>query len=248
MFMLVVVLSGRVVKPVAESYDKQKRFITDAGHELKTPLSIILANVDALELRGGETKYSRNIRTQAKRLSDLMKNLLTLARWDEASTLEKPEPLDFSTLCEEAFSMFREPAELRSLRFSLDIHPELYVEGDRSLLSQLCSILGDNAVKYCSDGGEIRVTLEPDAKSCVLNVENSVAEMPDITSLFDRFYRSDSSRNQKSGGFGIGLSAAESVARLHKGSIIAAGDESGKTLHFQVRLPRFETNSSLPSC
>lgn len=236
MLSLVLLLSRRAIRPIAKNMQRQKQFVTDAGHDLKTPLAIILANLDAMELRSGENKYSSNIRTQTVRLSELVKKLLMLARMDELSAAEHREQLDFSSLCEESFSMFRENAELRQIGFNLSCEPGIQVQGDRSLLAQLCSILGDNAVKYCSSNGQISVSLQREGAGCCLRVSNSVSESPELDRLFDRFYRSDSSRNQKEGGFGIGLSAASEIVRLHKGKISAEFDENASALVFVVHL------------
>ena len=237
MLVLVMALSRRAIRPIAENMERQRQFVTDAGHELKTPIAIILANVDAMELRTGESKYSRNIRSQAVRLGELMKNLLTLARVDEYSVLEQPEELDFSVLCEELFAGFRESAELKQIRFETDLRQGLMVRGDRVMLSQLCSILGDNSVKYCPEGGNIRITLSEEGHRTCLRVSNTVAEVPDLTRIFDRFYRADSSRNQKSGGFGIGLSAAQTIAHLHHSELTADYDSDSEMLCFTVRFP-----------
>ena len=235
---LVVLLSKKAIRPIAENMERQRQFVTDAGHELKTPLAIILANVDAMELRGGESKYSRNIRAQAQRLSELTKNLLTLARMDETALQQNAETFDFSDLCTESFGMFREAAELKRITFETDIISGIAYHGDRAQLAQLCSILGDNAVKYCPEDGAIAVHLAEEGRNIQLTVSNSVQEAPDTDRMFDRFYRSDSSRNQKSGGFGIGLSAAQSIVQLHRGSITADYDEESKQLHLRVKLHR----------
>ena len=234
---LVIALSRRMIRPIAENMERQKQFVTDAGHELKTPVAIILANVDAMELRTGENKYSRNIRTQAGRLSELMKNLLTLARVDEYSVLEQPGEIDFSSLCQEVFTPFREAAELKRIRYRLSLADAVKVMGDQAMLSQLCSILADNAVKYCPEDGEIRVSLCEDGRRPCLRVSNTVTEVPDLSRIFDRFYRADTSRNQKSGGFGIGLSAARTIARLHKAELSADYDERDGMLCFSVHFP-----------
>ncbi len=237
MLVLVKALSRRAILPIAENMERQRQFVTDAGHELKTPLAIILANVDAMELRSEENKYSRNIRAQALRLSDLMKNLLTLARMDEHSVLDHSSVFDFSSLCGESFEMFREPAVLKKISFHTDLLSGISVRGDRNMLEQLCSILGDNAVKYCPEGGEISVTLRPEGRGCCLRVANTVTEAPDAARLFDRFYRSDSSRNQKSGGFGIGLSAAQAIVRLHNAEISAELNDDNSALMFLIHFP-----------
>ena len=233
MLALVTALSRRAIRPIAENIERQRQFVTDAGHELKTPLAIILANLDALELRGGESKYSRNIRGQATRLSALMQNLLTLARLDESSGLPDASPLSLTELTRESVEMFRAPAELRQIRLSEALAEGVSVTGSRTLLQQLLSTLLDNAVKYCPEGGEIAVRLREEERA-VLSVSNTVGEeRPALDRLFDRFYRSDSSRNQK-GGFGIGLSAAAAIVRQHKGEIDAHYE--GDTIVFTVKL------------
>ena len=237
MLALVMALSRRAIRPIAENMERQRQFVTDAGHELKTPVAIILANVDAMEMRGGESKYSRNIRSQAVRLSELMKNLLTLARVDEYSVLEQPQRLDFSSLCREVFLPFREAAELKHIRYDMDLSDGLELMGDRNLLSQLCSILADNAVKYCPEEGAIRVSLRAENRRVCLRISNSVTEVPDLERIFDRFYRADSSRNQKSGGFGIGLSAARTIAHLHRAELTAGYDSASGMLGFSVHFP-----------
>ena len=237
MLALVMLLSRKAILPIAENMERQRQFVTDAGHELKTPVAIITANVDAMELRTGENKYSRNIRSQADRLSELVKNLLTLARVDEYSVLEKPEQIDFTALCTELFSTFRESAELKQIHYSLDLEGGLTISGDRNLLTQFCSILADNAVKYCPEKGEILVRLWQDAKGVSLRISNSVTEVPNLDRLFDRFYRADSSRNQKNGGFGIGLSAARTIAKLHQADLTSNYDETAGMICFTVHFP-----------
>lgn len=226
MLALVTALSRRAIRPIAENMERQRRFVTDAGHELKTPLAVILANLDAMELRGGENKYSRNIRSQTSRLSMLMQNLLTLARLDENTPAPDRTMLSLSDLTREAAETFRTPAELKKLRLETEIGEKVEVLGNRQQLQQLLSTLLDNAVKYCPEGGAIRVKLRQEDRA-VLAIANTVGEeRPPLDRLFDRFYRADSARSQK-GGFGIGLSAAQAIVRQHKGEIGAAyqGDE-----------------------
>lgn len=221
MLLLVSLLSRRAIRPIAENMQRQRQFVTDAGHELKTPLAIILANTEALELRQGESKYSRNIREQVQRLSGLTQNLLTLARADEAAALQLEE-LDLSALAEEALRPFAEPAELRSLTLKAELSPGVRVKADRRQLAQLLSILLDNAVKYTPEGGEISLRLRREGRA-VLELANTVddSSIPPER-FFDRFFRADSARTQKSGGCGIGLSAARAIAEAHRGSLTAA--------------------------
>ena len=231
MLLLVMFLSKKAIEPVAESMEKQKRFVTDAGHELKTPLAIILANTEAMELRQGESKYSRNIREQVQRLSGLTQNLLTLARADEAAALQLEE-LDLGALAAESLRPFREGAELRHIRLESELPEGVTVSADRGQLGQLLSILLDNAVKYTPEGGAIALRLRREGRAA-LEVRNTVADTTTPPErFFDRFYRADEARTQKSGGYGIGLSAARAIAEAHKGSLTAAyeGDELVFTL------------------
>ena len=232
MLVLVALLSRRAIRPIAENMERQRRFVTDAGHELKTPLAIIQANLDAMELTGGESKYSRNIRGQTLRLSGLMQNLLTLARMDESAPVQREE-VDLSALTAETLEMFRESAAARDIAVEALVEPGVRVQADRSQLGQLLSTLLDNAVKYCPEGGRLELGLKQGEKA-VLTVANTVSEPVDTARIFDRFYRADSSRNQK-GGFGIGLSAAEAIVHLHRGSIEARMDGE-KRIVFTVKL------------
>lgn len=235
MLVLVRFLSRLAIRPVAENMQRQRQFVTDAGHELKTPLAIIQANTEALELTSGESKYSKNIRVQVARLTDLTRNLLSLARFDENSAAPVLGELDLSALAAESLESFRAPAEQRSLRLTADIVPGVTVQGDREQMKQLLSILLDNAVKYCAPDGEIALTLRREDRA-VLRLANTVAEQSaDPARLFDRFYRADASRSRETGGYGIGLSAAQAIVRLHKGSIEAAYE--GDAMVFTVRLP-----------
>lgn len=234
MLLLVRALSRRAIRPIAENMERQRRFVTDAGHELKTPLAIIQANVDAMELTGGENKYSRNIRGQTERLSSLTQNLLTLARMDESSAPPELTELSLSELAAESLEMFREGAALKTIAVETEIADDVHVRGDRQQLQQLLSILLDNAVKYCPEGGRLSLGLRQEA-GAVLRIANSLGdERPDTEHIFDRFYRADSARSQKGGGYGIGLSAAQAIVRLHRGEIGAACEDD--EIVFTVKL------------
>ena len=234
MLVLVWALSRRAIRPIAENMERQRQFVTDAGHELKTPLAIILANTEAMELTGGETRYSRNIRSQVTRLSGLTQNLLTLARIDESSVPPDLTELPFSQLALESLEMFREPASLKNIRMEEEIPEGLCLRANRQQMSQLLSILLDNAVKYCPEGGRIALELRQEDK-LVLRLRNTApAEKVDVERIFDRFYRADSSRSRKSGGYGIGLSAAQAIVQLYKGQLRAAYE--GDDIVFTVKL------------
>lgn len=237
MLLLVILLSKRAILPIARNMEKQKRFVTNAGHEIKTHLAIILANTEAMELHNGESKWSRNIRAQTLRLNGLMQNLLTLARMDEGGV--KPETEDFSAslLLEETLHPFYEAASLKRIRICPDIQPEVMLHANREHVRQLYSILLDNAVKYTEDGGWMGITLRKEERTLVLQVKNTCGKLPEgePEQLFDRFYRGNDARTQKSGGYGIGLSAAQAIVEAQKGSIRASYEE-GNRIVFTVRL------------
>lgn len=238
MLLLVVLLSKRAIRPIAENMEKQRSFVTDAGHEIKTPLAIIQANTEAMELRTGENKYTKNIREQVTRLGGLMQDLLTLAKADESRTAETATLFSLSELVEATSASFQAPMELRGLTPESEIAPELSIRGDRGLITRLVSILLDNAVKYASEHSVLRLQLAKTERCAVLSLANTCDSLPacEPEKLFDRFYRADEARTQKTGGYGIGLSAARAIAEAHKGSISAAY-ENENTILFTVKLP-----------
>lgn len=221
MLLLVILLSRKTIAPVARSIEKQKQFVTNAGHEIKTPLAIILANTDAMELHNGENKWSKNIRAQTLRLSGLMQNLLMLAKMDESSTKLPMCEFDISTAAEDTVGAFIEPAALKGIMIEQNIKKGIRLNGNRDSIVQLMTVLLDNAVKYTESGGVIRAELYGSEKNITLSIANTCEPIDHPEKLFDRFYRGDSARTQKNGGYGIGLSVAQAIAELHKGSITA---------------------------
>lgn len=223
MLLLVLALSKKAIRPIAENMKRQKQFVTDAGHEIKTPLAIILANTDAMELHNGENKWSRNIRDQVGRLTGLTQNLLTLAKMDEYSVQKSSESFSFSELITGTVEMFIESAALKGVTIRTEIDDDIMLKANIDLISRLVSVLLDNAVKYSSENSEIRLAASGGEKHVSLKIGNFCDALPDCESekLFDRFYRADTSRRQSDGGYGIGLSAAKTITDLHKGSIHA---------------------------
>lgn len=237
MLLLVIFLSERAIRPIAENMQRQKQFVTDAGHEIKTPLAIILANTDALELHNGQSKWSRNIREQITRLTGLMQNLLTLAKYDESEGKVGMTTVSLSDSVTDTIRIFGEAMELKNLKLDTQIAPEVTVQANKEQISQLLSILVDNAVKYSPGGGSIRLSLQKTGKTVVLEIENTCDELPSCEpdKLFDRFYRADAARTQKSGGYGIGLSAAQAIVRIHHGTINARYELQNRIV-FTVKL------------
>lgn len=236
MLLFVILLSKKAIRPIAENIEKQKQFVTNAGHEIKTPLAIILANTDAMELYNGENKWSKNIREQITRLNGLMKNLLMLARTDEGMTEQSVSDFSLSELLSESVGFFTSSAELKQISLETEIQPNISICADKEHITQLISILLDNAVKYTNDNGQIIVRLHKNQKRTKLQIENTCAALPAVApnKLFDRFYRANEARTQKSGGYGIGLSVAKSIANANKGSISAEYREANRIV-FTIR-------------
>lgn len=236
-FVLVSVFSKRAIKPVVESIEKQNRFITDAGHELKTPLTIIAANSDVLEYTSGENEWLSSIRNQTKRLEELVKNLLLLSKIDEGRSDIVFSDFSISDAVSEETDTFKTVAANKNMRIRADVQPGLTYCGDEPSIRQLTSILLDNAIKYSEEGSEMILSLNEYGKGVKLEVSNRAKDVPDIdmNKLFDRFFRIDSSRSRQTGGNGIGLSIAKSIVDIHKGKI-SAKKENNDTIRFTAFL------------
>ena len=218
---IILLLSKRAVKPIADSYEKQRQFITDASHELKTPLTLILANLDIAEAELGENEWLDDIRDEGKKLSILINELVSLSRLDEDQTKSRCELIDLSEILEDTAADFAPLSVGKGVSFKSEIEDGVNYSGEEALIRRLYSILLDNAFKYCDVGGDISVTLRKSKRGAVLLVENSYsgAEGVELDKLFDRFYRADSSRTGT--GFGIGLSVALAIAKKHGAEITA---------------------------
>lgn len=239
-FVLIYFLSGKVLKPVSESYEKQKRFITDASHEIKTPLTIIDANTEVIEMMEGENEWTKSTRKQIARLTALTEKLVFLSRMEEADT--RIEKLEFSLTDAvlDTAQPFDAIAASQEKSLQIDVAENMSCVGDEKMIRQLVSLLMDNAVKYSPKGGEIRLTAAESGKSRALTVWNTVdasggIEKGSLDYLFERFYRTDQSRNSKTGGFGIGLSVAYAIVEAHRGTI-SAKSEDGKSVRITVIL------------
>lgn len=237
-FLLLLFLSGRIVKPFAENHEKQRRFITDAGHELKTPLAIISADMEILEADFGENEWISDVQAQTKRLTELTNNLITLSRMDEETAGLTRTEVPLSELAEEAIRSFRGPARTQEKILCEEIEPGITLSGDEKALRQLISVLLDNAMKYSDPGGRITITLDRQKNQIRLRVYNTTEfiSREHLKHLFDRFYRTDQSRNSETGGYGLGLSIAAAAVSSHKGKI-SASTEDEKSLLITVLLP-----------
>ena len=223
LLIIVILLSGKVIRPVLVGMEKQKQFITNAGHEMKTPLAIIQSNNDTMALIHGENKYNIHIRNQTKRLNVLMSNLLTLAKLDEEIPLPT-ETVNISDVAGELLPVYMEDAQARNLRFTVQIEPDIVIQTNKDSFRQMLTVLLDNAIKYTPDGGSVRLSLARDGRHIQIIEENTCDPSlePDPERLFERFYRGDAARTQKeSSGYGIGLSAARAICENFGGKLTA---------------------------
>lgn len=222
---IIYLISGRAVRPIEEAGEKQKRFISDAGHEIKTPLAIIRADADVLMMETGQdNEWVSDIIRQTDRLSELTNDLISLSKMEEGGSSLVTEETDLSAMAEDAADSVKSLTVMQKKEFSSDIESGVHIKCDKKAVYELMSILLDNAVKYCPGGGSISFSLSSKGKKAVFSVENdtdgSIGDEA-VKHLFDRFYRTDASRNSGAGGFGIGLSVALAVTEAHKGRISA---------------------------
>ncbi len=234
LILISIFLARRIVRPLEENDKRQKRFVSDAGHELKTPLAVISANSELLKRQFGENEWLSNIDYENERMSDLVRQLLLLSK-AENGELPK-ETLDFSKLVDGEILPFESLAFEKGKRIVSEVEPGLSVEGEPGQLRQLVSILIDNAISH-GTGEEIEVSLRRERHAALLSVANEAEEIgaEQLSHLFDRFYRMEEARGAEDGHFGLGLSIAQAVAASHGGQIRAAYQRP-KAI-FKVSLP-----------
>lgn len=234
--LLTVVFSRAAVRPAAQSYEKQKRFITDVAHECKTPLTLILANASIAEEEFGESPWLSDIRAEGEEMSALIRELVVLCRMDEGTPALSFVRFSLSEAVEDALSEFAPLIKKEGKTLHDTVEHGVYVYGDEGALRRVLSILLDNAVKYCDEGGEIVVRLTG-GRHPSLAVENSFRTARDAETerFFDRFYRADTARTAGSG-FGIGLSIARATVEAHRGSLTASAERDGRVL-LRMTLP-----------
>ena len=247
-FVLSFWLAHQALIPVEKAWDQQNRFVADASHELKTPITVILANLDILRSHKDETVHSQNrwimnTREEAERMRELIENLLFLAKNDANALKEQMTEISLSEAAEDRVLNFEAVAFEKGVALESDIPENLKVTGSESQLKQLLTILIDNAVKYAGPEGKAEVSLreirEKNGRNAVrIRVANTGEPIPpeDLEHIFERFYRADKSRARKEGGYGLGLSIAESIVRVHGGQIVCESSKERGTV-FTVTLP-----------
>lgn len=221
LFFISLFLANLMVRPVEEAFEKQKRFISDASHELKTPLSVISVNADVLEGDIGSNKYLSYIQSESTRMNGLVNNLLTLAKLDSMGCPPVFSEFDLSNAVLSIALTFESTAFEEHKRYQLNIEPGLRFMGDIDKIKQVAAILIDNAIKHADDNGLVEVSIKKVGDKIHLEVFNSGAGIPEDqqAKIFERFYRYDESRSKETGGYGLGLAIAKSIIDEHKGKI-----------------------------
>ena len=221
-FLFVSILSKRVLSPIIKNIEKQKQFVTDAGHELKTPVAVIMANADVLEMTSKENnELVKSIKNQAKRLDNLIKSLLNLANIEERRIEVNYIEFSITDMIKEEITEFKALAQNKEIIY--DTNQNIIMKADSNSIKQLITILLDNAIKYTPDNGKIKIKTEKQGKNVKIQFANTCENVKAINTnkIFDRFYREDKSRSKTKEGYGIGLSIAKSIVELHKGKISA---------------------------
>lgn len=236
-FLLVILLSKRAMKPYIRNIERQKRFITDASHEIKTPLTSIATSVDVIEMEYGEDEWSRNIHKQTSKMSRMVADLVTLSRLDEENPFLERTEFSLSDAVWEVAEPFASLAKAQGKKYSQRIEENLTLCGNPDATRQMISVLLDNAMKYSDENGTIRLDVYKVHGKTKIEVFNTcvLEETQNLSRLFDRFYRPDNSRSRKTGGSGIGLSIAQAVAEAYGGKI-KVSSKDGKSIMFQVTI------------
>lgn len=218
-----------LITPVEETFTKQKQFIADASHELKTPLSVIVASTEALEENPKETKWLKNIKTESERMNNLITDLLELAATERTETYSFEEK-DLSKIIELSFLTFEGKAYEKNIKIDYQIQDNIKTKLDENSIKQLVEILVDNAVKHSKEKSTIEVKLSTENNNIIFKVQNEGDPIPkgEEEKIFDRFYRVDKSRNRKENRYGLGLAIAKNIVEIHHGKI-SASTENNKT-------------------
>ena len=236
-FGLVCLFSGRAVRPIAKNIEQQKQFITDASHELKTPLTSIQASLDVIAMEHGEDEWTENIRKQTGRMSKLVSELVTLSKLDEEMPLPNKENFSLSNAAWEIVEVYEPQAKARGKKLTAEIEDNIRLFGEKTSVQQMLSVLLDNALRYSDEKSEIRFSLRKKKNKAYFEIFNTCdfETPPDCNRLFERFYRPDESRNTKTGGTGVGMAIARAVAEAHGGSISAVCP-SGESMTIKILL------------
>ena len=239
-----IYLTNKSIIPIKEAFEKQKQFIADASHELKTPLAIIKTNTSLVlshpeDTIKNQTKWINYINSQADRMSELISEMLSLAKMDVAENKLTLVPINMSKIIESMILMFDAVIYENNINLETNISKDLHINGDKESLKKLFSIIMDNAIKYTDKNGSINVSLFSDknkVKMIIRNTGEGIAP-EDLERVFERFYRVDKSRDRETGGYGLGLAIARSIVKEHKGKIYSRS-KVGSFTSFIVEIPQ----------
>ena len=242
-FLLISIFLARfTIKPVKTAWEQQRQFVADASHELKTPITVILANTGILLKHRDDTiasqeKWVDYTKEEAERMKKLVEDMLFLAKSDMAKLPLEKQEVNFSDLVLNSLLSFESVAFEQGISLEQDIAQDLMLCGNEAQLRQLITILLDNACKYATEDGRVKVTLSNKQEKLFLSVNNTGSYIPkeEQDRIFERFYRADESRVRKEGGYGLGLSIARSIAAAHKGKLtVASSEQDGTTFTVQL--------------
>lgn len=216
---LTVEITRWIIKPVIESFNRQKQFVADASHELKTPIAVIMANAEALEKEPEEKKWLNNIKSEADRMNELVTSLLDLAKLEEGKEVQQEENL--SKIVEMSVLTFESLMYENKIELEYDIQKDINIKCNSSQIKQLVAILIDNAIKHSETNGKISIALKKQKNDTVLTVSNRGKEIPKEIreKIFERFYRADESRNRDTNRYGLRLAIAKNIVENHNGKI-----------------------------
>ena len=244
LLLISIYLTNKSIIPIKETFEKQKQFIADASHELKTPLAIIKTNTSLILSHPDSTiksqsKWINYINSQTDRMSELISEMLSLAKMDTAKNQLPLSPINVSKVIESMILMFDAVIYENNIELETNISNNLFINGDKESLKKLFSIIMDNAIKYTDKNGNITVSLFPEknkVKMIIRNTGEGIAP-ENLERIFERFYRVDSSRDRETGGYGLGLSIASSIVKQHKGKIYAKS-KVGEFTSFIIEIPQ----------
>ena len=243
-FILISILSflfsKKVIKPYEKNYESQRRFLTDASHELKTPLAIISANLDVIENENQNNKWVESSQEQISRMRNLINEMVSLNKIEELNGNIKKDNFDMSSSLLEAIGSYDSLSIDSNVKLTYDVPENIYINGDENLILKLYGIFLDNAFKYVNKNGFINITLKENKRKVILTFSNSVDEIDEekLKYCFDRFYTLDESRSKSRSGFGIGLSIAQAIVKEHDGDIKTYLSDNNKTIYFEIILKK----------
>lgn len=242
LLLLIIAFSNKAIQPYIDNMERQQQFVADAGHEIKTPLAVISADVEVLEMAEGENDWTRSIKGQIIRLDGLVKQLLSLTKMDGISKKDESTiKIDYSALSNLLYNDFKNLAAAKGKTMECEIAKNISILGKHDKIEQLLSLILENSTKYAAKDSIIYVSLKANKRMSSFKVTNKCEGLTkdNISNVFERFYRGDKSHNNQIEGYGIGLSVAQAIVQSHHGKIIATLNDDDTEVTFEVKLPLY---------